>query len=77
VTDGVIRRMIDKWLKAAVLEHGLLRLAAAGTPQGGVISPLLANPAPRGLELERAFEAYCVSPGRVALGVSCIAPLEL
>jgi hypothetical protein len=27
VTDGVIRRMIDKWLKAGVLENGLLHLA--------------------------------------------------
>jgi len=43
VTDGVIRRMIDKWLKAGVLEDGLLRIAAEGTPQGGVISPMLSN----------------------------------
>src|SRR2546430_10270678 len=43
VTDGVIRRMIDKWLKAGVLEDGLLRLASEGTPQGGVVSPMLSN----------------------------------
>ena len=43
VTDGVIRRMIDKWLKAGVLEDGLLRHATEGSPQGGVISPLLSN----------------------------------
>jgi len=43
VTDGVIRRMIDKWLKAGVLEQGLLHHTTAGSPQGGVISPLLAN----------------------------------
>ena len=43
VTDGVIRRMIDKWLKAGVLEDGLLRLATEGTPQGGVVSPMLSN----------------------------------
>lgn len=43
VTDGIIRRMIDKWLKAGVLEDGLLRLATEGTPQGGVISPMLSN----------------------------------
>jgi group II intron reverse transcriptase/maturase len=43
VTDGVIRRMIDKWLKAGVLEEGLLRLATEGTPQGGVVSPMLSN----------------------------------
>jgi group II intron reverse transcriptase/maturase len=43
VTDGVIRRMIGKWLNAGVLEDGSLRLATEGTPQGGVISPMLAN----------------------------------
>ena len=43
VTDGVIRRMIDKWLNAGVLEDGSLRLATEGTPQGGVISPMLSN----------------------------------
>ena len=43
VTDGVVRRMIDKWLKAGVLESGSLTYATEGTPQGGVISPLLAN----------------------------------
>jgi RNA-directed DNA polymerase len=43
VTDGVIRRMIDKWLKAGVLEDGLLRRAMEGSPQGGVISPMLSN----------------------------------
>jgi RNA-directed DNA polymerase len=43
VTDGVIRRMIDKWLKAGVLEDERLRFATEGTPQGGVVSPLLSN----------------------------------
>src|SRR5262249_30094559 len=43
VTDGVIRRMIDKWLKAGVLEDGLLQHATEGSPQGGVISPCLSN----------------------------------
>jgi len=43
VTDGVIRKMIDKWLKAGVLEDGLLRHATEGSPQGGVISPCLSN----------------------------------
>ena len=43
VRDGVIRRMIDKWLKAGVMEEGSLSYPEAGTPQGGVISPLLAN----------------------------------
>ena len=43
VTDGVMRRMIDKWLKAGVLENGHLQRATEGTPQGGVISPILSN----------------------------------
>ncbi len=43
VTDGVVRRMIDKWLKAGVLEEGQIHYPETGTPQGGVISPLLAN----------------------------------
>ena len=43
VTDGVIRRMIDKWLNAGVLEDGLLRHATEGSPQGGVVSPCLSN----------------------------------
>ncbi|MBK8011694.1 MAG: transcription elongation factor GreAB [Deltaproteobacteria bacterium] len=43
VRDGVIRRAIDKWLKAGVLEGGAVMHPNEGTPQGGVISPLLAN----------------------------------
>lgn len=43
VRDGVLRRAIDKWLKAGVLEDGGLTYPDSGTPQGGVISPLLAN----------------------------------
>jgi RNA-directed DNA polymerase len=39
VTDGVIRRMIDKWLNAGVLEAGNLHFATEGTPQGGVMTP--------------------------------------
>ena len=42
-TDGVIRRMIDKWLKAGAVEDGLLRRTTEGSPQGGVISPCLSN----------------------------------
>src|SRR6516162_5228135 len=43
VRDGVVLRLIDKWLKAGVLESGVLTHPSAGTPQGGVASPLLAN----------------------------------
>ena len=43
VRDGVLLRLIGKWLNAGVLEDGQLSHPEAGTPQGGVISPLLAN----------------------------------
>lgn len=43
VRDGVIRRAIGKWLQAGVLEEGRLKHPVTGTPQGGVISPVLAN----------------------------------
>jgi RNA-directed DNA polymerase len=43
VCDGVITRLIGKWLKAGVMEAGVVRHPESGTPQGGVISPLLAN----------------------------------
>jgi len=43
VRDGVIRRLIGKWLHAGVLERGRVTYPEEGTPQGGVISPLLAN----------------------------------
>src|SRR5258708_7332569 len=43
VSDGVLTRLIGKWLKAGVMEGGVVRHPETGTPQGGVISPLLAN----------------------------------
>ena len=43
VTDGVLRRAVHKWLKAGVMCGGEWRRSPQGTPQGGVISPLLAN----------------------------------
>ena len=43
VTDGVVRRLIDKWLKAGVLEDGQIHYPEAGSPQGGVVSPILSN----------------------------------
>jgi group II intron reverse transcriptase/maturase len=43
VRDGVITRLIGKWLKAGVLEEGALSYPEAGTPQGGSASPLLSN----------------------------------
>jgi group II intron reverse transcriptase/maturase len=43
INDGVIRKMIDKWLKAGVLEEGSVEYPKEGTPQGGTLSPLLSN----------------------------------
>jgi group II intron reverse transcriptase/maturase len=43
VRDGVILRLIGKWLQAGVREDGSLSYPEAGSPQGGVISPILAN----------------------------------
>lgn len=43
VRDGVLRRAIDKWLKAGVFEESSMHRADEGTPQGGVVSPLLSN----------------------------------
>ena len=43
VVDGVAVRLIGKWLNAGVMSEGCIVHPTAGTPQGGVISPLLAN----------------------------------
>ena len=43
VRDGVLRRTIDKWLAAGVMEGTEHSHPDAGTPQGGVVSPLLAT----------------------------------
>jgi group II intron reverse transcriptase/maturase len=43
VQDGVLLRLIGKWLNAGVMEGGQITHPDKGTPQGGVISPILAN----------------------------------
>ena len=43
IRDGVLSRLIGKWLNAGVLEDGNITFPDQGSPQGGVISPLLAN----------------------------------
>jgi len=43
IGDSRIIRLIQKWLKAGVLESGVVTVSDAGTAQGSVISPLLAN----------------------------------
>jgi RNA-directed DNA polymerase len=43
VNDGRIMRLIGKWLRAGVMEEGVLTHPETGVPQGGVVSPVLAN----------------------------------
>jgi RNA-directed DNA polymerase len=43
VCDGVITRLLGKWLNAGILENGELSYSKEGAPQGGVLSPLLSN----------------------------------
>lgn len=53
IRDGVVRKAIDKWLAAGVMEEGELSRSEDGTPQGGVISPILAN-----IYLHGVFDAW-------------------
>jgi group II intron reverse transcriptase/maturase len=43
VRDGVLLRLIDKWLNACVMEDRSVSYPDAGSPQGGVVSPILSN----------------------------------
>ena len=43
VADGNILRLIEKFLRSGVMENGVFKPTSVGTPQGGVLSPLLAN----------------------------------
>ena len=57
VSDRQILKLLRGWLRAGVMEDGQLRSTIAGTPQGGVISPLLANIVLH--ELDRVWESRC------------------
>ena len=43
IGDGTLRRLVAKWLRAGGRDHGVVRRTDEGTPQGGPISPVLAN----------------------------------
>jgi RNA-directed DNA polymerase len=53
IADPRVIRLIRKWLKAGVMEDGVLVPTEAGTPQGAVVSPLLAN-----IYLHYAFDLW-------------------
>ena len=52
--DGVITRLIGKWLKAGVMENGAVSHAGQGAPRGGVLSPLLSN-----IYLHEVLDQWC------------------
>jgi group II intron reverse transcriptase/maturase len=56
VTDGVVVRLIGKWLRAGVLEEGVVTHPESGSPQGGVISPLLSN-----IYLHEVFDRWWIA----------------
>lgn len=62
------RGLIAQWLKAGYLEAGIFHPTTAGTPQGGIVSPLLANIALHGMEAALGIHRYAY--GAVKKGTS-------
>ncbi len=58
IADGNILQLIERFLKSGVMEEGQLRPTHKGTPQGGVISPLLANIVLNRLDHELEKQGY-------------------
>jgi RNA-directed DNA polymerase len=58
VADGNILGLVERFLKAGVMEDGAFQPTAVGTPQGGVISPLLANIALNSLDWQLHDAGY-------------------
>jgi len=58
VADGNILRIVERFLKAGVMEDGVFSPTVKGTPQGGVISPLLANIALNSLDWQLDGAGY-------------------
>ena len=64
------RGMVWQWLKAGVVENGRLHRTEEGTPQGGVVSPVLLNVALHGMETAAGVHYYTTgtNAGKVAMG---------
>ena len=58
VADGNILRLVEKFLKSGVMVYGVFKPTSIGTPQGGVISPLLANIVLNYLDWQLHFAGY-------------------
>ena len=63
ISDRRVLKLLRQWLRAGVMEDGAVRTATAGTPQGGVISPLLANVYLD--DLDRTWTATCTHLGQL------------
>jgi group II intron reverse transcriptase/maturase len=63
ISDRRMLKLLRQWLEAGVLEDGEIRPADQGVPQGGVISPLLANVVLH--ELDRLWEDHCGQLGQL------------
>ncbi len=63
ISDRRVLKLLRQWLRAGVMEDGAVRTTTAGTPQGGVISPLLANVYLN--DLDRIWTATCSHLGQL------------
>jgi len=63
ISDRRVLKLLRQWLRAGVMEDGQVQTATAGTPQGGVISPLLANVYLN--DLDRIWTATCSHLGQL------------
>jgi hypothetical protein len=52
IEDFPAKDIIQKWLKAGFIDNNVFNMTESGTPQGGIISPVLANIALHGMEAE-------------------------
>jgi RNA-directed DNA polymerase len=65
------RGMVRQWLKAGVVENGRLHRTEEGTPQGGVVSPVLLNVALHGMEMAAGVRYHTIGPNAVRSVAGC------